>query len=288
MSTAKSVLQGAFGRVALLDMDRPLVVHAHHHCHILLKSSGADTYFGVRDGHYPLTDETAVLINAWEPHYYNHRPNAPRTMILAMYIEPRWLAEVQPPFIMSGHPRFFRRPCVRLTPDIRRMIDHLSLEMSFGALADDSEVQRLILNLTVSIIHQFSEWREFGGLARKPALSSDYRVRRVIDHMRDNPSRATDSDHLASVAGLSRARFFQCFRGTTGLTPGVFGNMILVENAISRLTKTPLSIQDIAFDLGFSAQSNFARFFGQHVGCSPSVYRRKVDLVEASAAQGPH
>ena len=61
MSTAVRILQGKFGRVCLLDMDRPLVTHAHSQCHVLIKVSGEDTSFSVRDKSYPLTDHTAVL-----------------------------------------------------------------------------------------------------------------------------------------------------------------------------------------------------------------------------------
>ena len=68
MSAAVRVLQGKFGRVALLDMDRPLVTHGHSQCHVLIKVSGEDTFFTVRDKVYPLNDHTAVLINSWEPH----------------------------------------------------------------------------------------------------------------------------------------------------------------------------------------------------------------------------
>jgi hypothetical protein len=58
MSTALRIAHGASGRVALLDMDRPLVRHAHPHCHVLLKVEGADTGFAVGDGIAPLTDRT--------------------------------------------------------------------------------------------------------------------------------------------------------------------------------------------------------------------------------------
>src|SRR5260370_27120152 len=37
-STALRIAHGAFGRVALLDMDRSLVRHAHPHCHVLIKA----------------------------------------------------------------------------------------------------------------------------------------------------------------------------------------------------------------------------------------------------------
>ena len=72
MSSAVKIFQGRFGRVALLDMDTPLVGHAHHHCHILLKAGGADGAFRVRGELAPLTDQTAVLVNAWEQHAYVH------------------------------------------------------------------------------------------------------------------------------------------------------------------------------------------------------------------------
>jgi hypothetical protein len=49
LSTTVRVLQGGFGQVALLDMDRPLVVRANRECHVLLKASRSRTFFGVRD-----------------------------------------------------------------------------------------------------------------------------------------------------------------------------------------------------------------------------------------------
>ncbi len=105
MSTAVNILQGRFGRVALLDMDKPLVTHAHHHCHVLIKASGADTYFTVRDRLQPLTDASAVLVNAWEPHAYSHhREGGPRTVILALYIECAWLARRTAPAARGVEP----------------------------------------------------------------------------------------------------------------------------------------------------------------------------------------
>ena len=44
MSEALRIRSGSFGRVALLDMDRNLVRHAHPHCHVLLR------YYISKDG----------------------------------------------------------------------------------------------------------------------------------------------------------------------------------------------------------------------------------------------
>ena len=107
MSTAQRALHGDFGRIALLDMDKPLVRHVHSECHVLLKAMGADTCFSVRERPHELTERTAVLVNSGEPHFYAHQPDAAPTLILALYIEPRWLAARQPSLRTSAHPRFF-------------------------------------------------------------------------------------------------------------------------------------------------------------------------------------
>src|SRR3954470_22219901 len=129
MSNALRVAHGVFGRVALLDMDRQLVRHAHPHCHVLLKIEGADTQFSVRDDLAPLNDRTAVLINAWEPHAYAHDPSRPRTVILALYIEPGWLRLFRPNWAASGAPGFFERPTGDLSPRIHTLKHDLAVSL---------------------------------------------------------------------------------------------------------------------------------------------------------------
>jgi len=56
---------------------------------------------------YRLTNDTAVLVNGWQPHSYVHDPGRPRTVILALYIEPEWLTVFRPGWVASGAPGFF-------------------------------------------------------------------------------------------------------------------------------------------------------------------------------------
>jgi AraC family transcriptional regulator len=50
--------------------------------------------------------------------------------------------------------------------------------------------------------------------------------------------------------------------------------MLCVALAISKLSSGRGRIADVSAELGFSAQSNFTRFFQQQVGIPPSEYRR--------------
>ena len=50
--------------------------------------------------------------------------------------------------------------------------------------------------------------------------------------------------------------------------------MLCIASAISKLSSGRGRIADVSAELGFSAQSNFTRFFHQQVGIPPSEYRR--------------
>lgn len=289
MSSAIKIYQGRFGRVALLDMDAPLVQHAHHHCHLLIKAAGPDTFFAVHDELQPLTDESAVLVNPWEPHAYRHKEQAEHeqhTVILAMYIEPDWLTEIQHPLSSGGQPQFFPQPCVRLSAHARKLAEELSLEMWWSDSVAAGRLEGLLCELMISVINPTRSWRELSrdmqAASRRP---SDPRIRKAIAYLRENVGAEPDMNRLADHCGLSRAHFFALFHRCTGVTPNVYLNVLRMENAIRDLSGGSQPLTDISYDLGFSAPGHFTRFFRQHLGITPSEYRRVVQLY---AADGQH
>ncbi|MDB5842631.1 MAG: AraC family transcriptional regulator [Herminiimonas sp.] len=267
-------------------MDRPLVTHAHSQCHVLLKASGADTFFQVRDKLYPLTGESAVLINTWEPHCYAHRDQeGPRTTILALYIEPLWLGEIENGLISSGHPGFFPKTCVELPRPIRKLANRLAMEMMYGEHLTDAYLQSRLSNLMIAVIDAFSEWRTINSLQQGiPANAHDHRIRRAVGYMRANIGAELDIDKLAVEACLSRAHFFKLFQQCTSLTPNLYLNVLRMNSAFSGLTQSTLPMAALSERLGFSAQSHFTRFFQQHAGVNPSQYRKVVDVHQIDAA----
>lgn len=280
MSLAVRAFQGQFGRIALLDMNGPLVMHAHSQCHVLLKVGGEDTCFSVRNASVPLTDRAMVLINSWEPHAYTHRPDAPRTLILGLYIEPQWLVGIEKALITSGNPGFFPSACAAVSDAVRYMADSLTTEMLYGAELAGPELEERLFELMIAVIESFSRWRNFGlWQADKPMRVQDPRIRRTLAYMRANVGADLDMDTLASKACLSRAHFFKLFQQSTNVTPLVYANVLRLEAAIQDVAHTQESLAELSGRLGFSAQSHFTRFFHQHVGATPSQYRKVVDVL---------
>ena len=277
MTTALGILRGTFGRVALLDMDTSLVPHAHHHCHIILKVSGPDQHFIVEENTLPVRDDTAVLVNTWEQHRYQHQSHDRRTVFLALYIEPAWLASTDRNFARCGQPAFFISPGVAINDRIRTLRQDLAERIGLENYDDPREAEQIIFDLTSAVVHQFGNLRS-GTTARTPE-SHDYRIRRAVLHMQRNHDTAPDLDQVARLAGLSRPHFNHLFRQCTGVSPAVYANSIRVEAAVRALSEQPKPILDVASDLGFSAPSNFTRFFQQHTGIAPRNFRHALAQV---------
>ncbi|PTM42775.1 AraC family transcriptional regulator [Bosea sp. 124] len=279
MSDALRIAHGAFGRVALLDMDRSLVRHAHPHCHVLLKVDGDDTQFLVGDHVASLTDDLAVLVNAWEPHAYIHDPRRKNALILALYIEPEWLRSFRPNWAASGAPGFFEHSAGEVTAPIRQTALDLAAEMVHEPGASRRQ-ENLLSELMIAVIERFTPWRTVGASLREIARSSaiDWRVGRAISLMRSNPSATLSTEKLAKEAGLSRAHFFRVFEDSTGVTPHVFLNVLKVELAVGAIVEGDETFAAIGDRLGFSAPAHFTRFFRDHCSVAPSEFRQVARL----------
>ncbi len=273
MSTALRIAHGAFGRVALLDMDASLVRHAHPHCHVLLKVEGGDTHFIVDDRIVPLTDTMAVFVDGWQPHAYIHDPTRPRTLILALYIEPHWLQIFRSSWAASGAPGFFAQPCGEISPRIRSLAHDLAVVMM--AHPDSrGDQEKLLSDLMIAVIERFTQWRNAPSIRdMNNGARLDWRIRRVVERIRGDASGTIDVSQLAREAGLSRAHFFRLFESSIGVPPRVFHNVVRLEHAISAVVTGDARVADIGARLGFEVPAHFTRFFRNHTGVSPSEFR---------------
>jgi AraC family transcriptional regulator len=278
MTHALKFFQGRFGRVALLDSDHSLVTHAHPQCHVLIKARGEDTAFEVGGRLHPLTRDTAVLVNAWEPHAKIHE-RAQRSTVLALYIEPEWLAAMDRRLSAAGLHGFFPSSCVPIPRHVRVLADRLIGEM-FDANPDAQlKWEGVLSELMMSVLHAFSSWRERKDIERANSRrSSDARIGRAIRFMRDNLGGGFSFDDVARASHLSRPHFFYLFKQCTAVSPAIFFNTLRMEEAFSQLSGADMTINSVAGRLGFSEPHHFTRFFRQNLGIPPSEYRKTVEL----------
>ncbi len=97
-------------------------------------------------------------------------------------------------------------------------------------------------------------------------------LREYID---DNPGSINSLDDLASYVNLSRSQIIRVFRAEYGLTPMKYLMTVRIERAEYLMRMTPLSIQDIAVQLGFVDGRHFATAYKQIRSTTPSAYRKE-------------
>lgn len=266
--TMTRVWQGAFGRVVLADINRPMAPHVHHHCHLLFKVGGHDNVCMIEGRLFPTTDDSVVLVNAWEKHHIGANVRRRPVTILALYVEPGWIGRrLGTP--VAGAWTHFQTGSERLSPPAKRMRDHLTDSMIAGADPNEAMLEALASEVVGSAM--LRSRRDTG---RDRADDVDERVLYALQLMARAPGEIVDMGAFARELGMSRARFFARFRSAVGASPALCANHFRVEAATRGLADLATSIAELSLDLGFSDQPNFTRFFSKHLGVPPAAYRR--------------
>lgn len=258
-----------------MEIDRAVAAHAHPQCHALFKVDGDDSVFEVEDRRYPLTTETVVLVNAWQRHAYPFAPGPlGRSLVLALYVEPRWMRSVDASFRTSARKDFFREPCAVLPAEIRRQVLDLADEMA-AARRDSGRAFGLLERIMVQLTGRFSRNRELPRWAHDISSTiGDHRIRKALSIIAERAATRLDLGAVAREIAMSRPHFFEVFHDSVGVTPNVFRNVVRMERAYGSLFETSLPVNLIGAGLGFSVHADFTRFFRMNHGIPPEAYRR--------------
>ncbi|MHC2408498.1 AraC-like DNA-binding protein [Bradyrhizobium diazoefficiens] len=280
MSRALAVFHGRFGRATVYQLNRPFNIHAHREGHLIFHVGGMPACIDVSAGHYDLNETSVVAVNPWEPHNFLPTDLDGGAIFFVLYVNPEWFA---PDASGTDRLRFGRtqfKRTVALDKHIRRTAALVCGAPSLSSL--DSELRRLI-----DICYDES-WQQAETVrdARASGAVTDFRVRKCIKLMSESPGAEMELDTIARESGLSRPHFYRLFRVQTGVTPNLYLNTLIMEQALEALVASEAPIADIGFDLGFSSQSGFTRFFAAQCGDgSDRLSSRRQGLARLTAAR---
>jgi AraC family transcriptional regulator len=286
------VFEGRFGRVMLVEAVASGEAHAHAEPHIFVKYDGGDADYLIGDQRVSLTREDILFLNPGESYQDQRLPGSRPTRLVDLQASGEWLRESFPAVfgVDDGHP--FPRAREPITPRIRRLADTLAIEVVNDQFLSAERLEFMVLELVLSIVDTYLARRRAGAALWRGSRFSDSRIRRALELLRARPNKEVNIDELASQVGLSRSRFYDLFQVCTGLSPRAYLNLLCVETAIEKLSSGRAKIAEVSAELGFSAQSNFTRFFQHQVGIPPSEYRRATTRREtppepAEGQEGP-
>jgi AraC family transcriptional regulator len=253
------LFEGRFGRLVLSELAPEDSVQASNDPAIVMQSAGPEVHF----------------LNPGEIHV-----SLASSRVLAFHAAGDWLRESFPAVFALGDRKPFPQRSEPSTPRIQRLADTLAVEAMNDRFLSPGRLEFMLQELVLSIVETYIARRRGSAPLWRGSRFEDTRIRRAIALLRARPNKDLSMDELASQVGLSRSRFYDLFQICTGFSPRAYLDMLCVETAIARLSSGRGKIAEVSAELGFSAQSNFTRFFLNQVGVPPSEYRR--------AASGDH
>lgn len=111
-------------------------------------------------------------------------------------------------------------------------------------------------------------------------MSNGYerRMRRVVDHIHDNPSGDLSLDALADVAALSRFHFHRVYAAIVGETATSTVRRMRLHRAAVALVQGTEPVAFIARSVGYPQMASFVRAFSGHYGLTPAAFRKRGEL----------
>ncbi len=98
-------------------------------------------------------------------------------------------------------------------------------------------------------------------------------VQSTIAFMNSNLGESISIEEVADAVHCSRAKLFEIFKESTGMTPNDYWQRLRIDQAQNLLAGSNKSITAIAMECGFSTSQYFSSVFRKYAGVSPSEYR---------------
>lgn len=230
--------------------------HCHAHCYLTLVLSG--TYTERQSQHEFTWGEGALhLLPAGERHE-NEFETAVR--LLRVEIEPAaihgWGAE---------HARFLSEPREIIGPVAAWLANRITREF----LAQDDAAE---LAMEGVLLEMLAESGRASDAAR--GAGAQGWLRRVREVLQDSYFETPGLAALAGIAGVHPVHLSREFHKHYGMTIGEFVRTRRVQRASELLSKSHMSLAEIASACGFSDQSHFCALFKKHSGMTPARFRK--------------
>lgn len=99
----------------------------------------------------------------------------------------------------------------------------------------------------------------------------------VYEYVTEHYSEDIQLGEVASAMGFSEGYFSRCFRSKFGMSFVDYLTQFRIDEAKKLLVRTDLSIENIAYRVGFNNYSYFCTCFKKKCGMTPGAYRRSAE-----------
>lgn len=110
-----------------------------------------------------------------------------------------------------------------------------------------------------------------GGTLKQIAIegSYTYRIRDVIEYIKNHYNRSVRIEELAEIANMSVSSLHRHFKEVTAMSPIQFQKQLRLQEARRLLLTESTDATDVAFRVGYESPSQFSREYSRMFGFPP-------------------
>ncbi|CAH0119301.1 HTH-type transcriptional activator RhaR [Paenibacillus sp. CECT 9249] len=250
--------------------------HTHDHLEIGYCLSGTGTfYFGNKS--YSVRQGDVFVVNNLEWHAASSHPDNPSNYLF-LYFDAMIIEQVDPDLLLPFvyWPKHFENKISGELPvagQIGSLFQDLWKEYRNKGRGYQGMMHSKILEICALLLRHYDtaislkDWNQ--------ALMSYYRLKPILDYMKEQFREPITLNSVAAMLGLSPSRARHLFAEKLG---GGFKQYLLqlrINEAKRLLVSTELPIVDVMHQSGFQSHAPFYRAFKQIVGMPPQVYREQ-------------
>ena len=135
----------------------------------------------------------------------------------------------------------------------------------------DQEVEHLLLRLFL-FKSEIEQRRALDGNQKRIIEG----IHKASTHIIKTYERFRGLSYFSRLANTNKSYFQKFFKQETGQTIFAFHQLTMLQKGLYMLLTTPLPVQDIAFQSGYSSASGFIKAFKKYFEISPDLYRKKM------------
>lgn len=258
--------------------------HSHDHYELILALDGA-TVYEFRDGKtVDINGGQYLVIGPGVSHRGLQDVRRP-TSIVGLMLDPQARqATVGSPFTqsdmdwLSSQFAAARHSAYPMNAELKSLTKSVARHVSSPISATDLEVTKLRWALCGIVLEAARQ------LATVRTDVQDQTVERAIEFMHANVATPCPIEQMAKTLGCSRAKLFDVFKDSTGVTPYDYWLRLRIDRAQHMLLESDRTTAAIATDCGFSTSQYFNLVFRKYASMSPGEYRERFQAVEAAVS----
>lgn len=147
-------------------------------------------------------------------------------------------------------------------------------ELKTGGLAGKLYVDSIINVLAIHLLRNYCITHK--QLSKPTGGLSQRKLKQAIDYIQAHLDEEIRLENIAQSIEMNSAYFCHLFKNSMGISPYNYVIQQRIERAKQLLSRSNLSITDIALECGFADSSHFAKHFRKVNGVSATKYRQQL------------